>query len=573
MLDDVPSSGSSGCLRDQRFVAIAAGIAILACSLRVYRIGAQELWLDESYSFLLATTPEWFGPATLSNNSPPLYHFLLRVWMCVVGDSESAIRLLSAFFGTICVIAVIWCGRVIFSPTVGLWSGGFAAVSPFHIFYSQEARGYALLSAALMVTYALMARAIRQNSRFSWVLVSISTAVALYSHNLAIIGLIPTVLLVWAEGSNQQSRSPGGSYAGAMAAAFLLYFPWLLATSLLARHGAENPFTPYLENDWRNTPASLAIPKSLEVLGLGAQAGLIPVLVKQFQYIQLSPAVHLLGLSVLALIGIVAAAPWMEQAMAIPLLWKRKIWLWSSLFFPLAALWLISQFISPIYIVGRYDSIAWPAYTLLIGLACAKIQQLPKGGQLLGLAVILTLALTIGMKLVLYYQAPASPAGHMIAEYLDGSVANDDVVIFSGGQWFPVLYYLEQRGYEWNEGNCKHRTAARRFSCRLLPTEVERTLSFPAIDMTSALQGLQTDLERINAPLSTSSGTIWFGINAAQVGQEAVAFNRLDAWLVQALVQQGFQPAKASNGIGNLYTFRRPTSTVSPEAEETERRN
>src|SRR5579885_2572855 len=88
---------------DWRYLAAAIGVVLLALLLRLHGIGTQELWVDEAYSYLLATAPDWLGPATLANNTPPLYHFLLRGWMVVAGQDEAGLRLLSAAFGVLSV--------------------------------------------------------------------------------------------------------------------------------------------------------------------------------------------------------------------------------------------------------------------------------------------------------------------------------------------------------------------------------------------------------------------------------------------------------------------------------------
>src|SRR5439155_24452044 len=116
--------------------------------------------------------------------------------MALAGDSEAGLRLLSAVLGTLFVAVTIWAGREIFEPRVGLWSGLWAAVSPMHVYYSQEARPYALLTALLVATYVLLWRALRAGTRARWTLVSAAVAAVLYSHYLAILGLLPTAVML-----------------------------------------------------------------------------------------------------------------------------------------------------------------------------------------------------------------------------------------------------------------------------------------------------------------------------------------------------------------------------------------
>src|SRR6058998_586314 len=182
--------GSSG-----GFLLCAASIVVVALLLRLHRIGAEELWLDEAFSFHDVTVAGWLD-ALRFKDVPPLYPLLLRGWMGLAGDSEFALRLLSALLGTLFVGASIWARREIFEPRIGLWSGVWAAVSPMHVYYSQEARPYALLTALLVATYVLLWRALQVGTPARWATVCGVVAAVLYSHYLAILGLLPTVFML-----------------------------------------------------------------------------------------------------------------------------------------------------------------------------------------------------------------------------------------------------------------------------------------------------------------------------------------------------------------------------------------
>ena len=45
--------------QDRKFLLTATAIVVVALLLRIYRIGEQELWLDEAFSFHIATMPNW----------------------------------------------------------------------------------------------------------------------------------------------------------------------------------------------------------------------------------------------------------------------------------------------------------------------------------------------------------------------------------------------------------------------------------------------------------------------------------------------------------------------------------
>lgn len=124
-----------------------AGIIALALALRFYRLDTQSLWNDEGTSVVLAQR----GLATITRLAsqdihPPLYYYLLHFWIALWGNSELAVRALSALVGTALVGLTYRLGRRWLDPRLALVAALLSAVSPFQIYYSQEARMYIMVS-------------------------------------------------------------------------------------------------------------------------------------------------------------------------------------------------------------------------------------------------------------------------------------------------------------------------------------------------------------------------------------------------------------------------------------------
>jgi 4-amino-4-deoxy-L-arabinose transferase-like glycosyltransferase len=119
---------------------------MFALLLRLLMLGQQNLWHDEHMSLKVAAVPLEQMPEllrTLESNKPPLYFALLHYWLHF-GTGEFWLRLPSAIIGSLgCVLAAA-IGRQFFGVRHGVWVGCLVAVSPFHIYYSQEARPFAL---------------------------------------------------------------------------------------------------------------------------------------------------------------------------------------------------------------------------------------------------------------------------------------------------------------------------------------------------------------------------------------------------------------------------------------------
>ena len=548
--------------QDWRFLTVAGGIVALAFLLRIYRIGDHEFWYDEALSFSMLSM-RWTAIPLIDFN-PPLHQFLLRAWATLAGQSEAALRALSAAVGTLFVAAIICTGREIFDARVGLWSGAFAAVAPMHIYYSQEARTYVLLTLTLLLTYVTLWQAMRRNTWGSWALVSACAALALYSHYFAILALLPTpfLLVLWAE--EQEARQRWIRYAGAMFLSGLLLLPWLVVSFAPTLHGAFTS-TPGGGVSWmaeavQEVPKLLLIPKSLEILGFGSHAKLVPFDLKQFTYLQFPRFPRILGLALLLPLGIWVLVPWGESRLGVPWLAKRKAWLAICLFFPLVTLWLVS-FVKPIYLAGRYDIIAFPAYALLMGLAFAKLQRVRRIGPILAAVFALGLLIPIGTKLVLYYRiAPERNLARRIASALHRLVANGDTVVFTELSGLPILYQLNRLGYRWEDRSCLNDTAGRRFSCRLYPLESEQPHLAPAAyHPNPTLQSEHAAREDVANYLAASSGResgLWVVFGRYWLSEGRHFMTEEDATLVRELLRVGFKPARNIGSFG-VFQFRR----------------
>jgi 4-amino-4-deoxy-L-arabinose transferase-like glycosyltransferase len=224
-------------------------ILILAAFLRFYRIDSQSFWNDEGNSARLSErTLDLIIEGTASDIHPPGYYLLLHYWRAIFGHSEFALRALSAAAGLALVLFTYLLGRRLFDQATGLMAAFMGAISPFTIYYSQEARMYALLGALAAASTYLLVRTltgckrekVRSKPPASCILLLASyvltAAAGLYTQYA-----FPFVLLVhnlvfalwWlAGGSGCAWRSLArwrwlALWIGAQIAIAVLYMPWL----------------------------------------------------------------------------------------------------------------------------------------------------------------------------------------------------------------------------------------------------------------------------------------------------------------------------------------------------------
>ena len=133
-------------------------VLLVAWALRLWRLGAQELWFDEAASYFIAAKPLPLLLRYVANapfEHPPAYYLALHLAMKVLGESEWALRFPSTVCGALFVVLLYRFGLAL-SPALGLLAGALAALSPFLVTYSQEARMYALVQLLGLATSLLL---------------------------------------------------------------------------------------------------------------------------------------------------------------------------------------------------------------------------------------------------------------------------------------------------------------------------------------------------------------------------------------------------------------------------------
>lgn len=238
---------SSNATRATWYPWALAGLTVLAAAIRFSTLGLQSYRHDEAvtagrvlHASLSGTMHEvWSGEST-----PPLYYALAWLWSHAFGVREFGLRSLSALFGTATVPVAYLVGRELVGRRVGLAIASIAAVSPMLVWYSQDARAYALL--VLLSTGALLffLRARRSGSARDLACWAALSALALATHYFAFFPLAIEAawLLLEARPLRRVLRAIGGiAVAGAALAPIALHQArgknndWIASFGMLGR--------------------------------------------------------------------------------------------------------------------------------------------------------------------------------------------------------------------------------------------------------------------------------------------------------------------------------------------------
>jgi uncharacterized membrane protein len=188
---------------------IVAGLVALGAALRFATLGVQSYHHDEivTASRVLRVG---FGHAMdavgFSESAPPLYYALAWIWTQITGTGPWGLRSLSALAGVATIPVAFLIGRELRDRRAGLLAAALVAVNPMLIWYSQEARAYALLVffCALSLLYCVRALRVgdgedasaRPADKRTFVLWGVFSALALATHYFAVFPLAAEVILL-----------------------------------------------------------------------------------------------------------------------------------------------------------------------------------------------------------------------------------------------------------------------------------------------------------------------------------------------------------------------------------------
>ena len=167
---------------------IVAGLTALAAVLRFATLGVQAYHHDEIVTasrILRGGFGHAMDAVGFSESAPPLYYALAWIWTQVTGTGEFGLRSLSALAGVATVPVAYLIGTELRGRRAGLMAAALVAVNPMLLWYSQEARAYALLSLLCAVSLLYCLRALRGGSRRDFVLWGVASGLALASHYFA----------------------------------------------------------------------------------------------------------------------------------------------------------------------------------------------------------------------------------------------------------------------------------------------------------------------------------------------------------------------------------------------------
>ena len=173
-------------------------LVLVAVALRFPTLGDQSFWRDEASTAI--ELDRSFGGAMRYladyEGMPPGYFALAWLWSQVFGLGEAGLRSLSAVFG-VATVPAAWALARALQPQAAPVAAGLVATSPLLVWYSQDARPYALL---VFVT-TLMTLFWVRDRRVAW---GFAAAGALAVHYFAIFLIAPQAVVMLRRGARRE---------------------------------------------------------------------------------------------------------------------------------------------------------------------------------------------------------------------------------------------------------------------------------------------------------------------------------------------------------------------------------
>ncbi len=327
-------------------VILVAAAAIL----RFWPLGTEGIWRDEAATWMqISGTLGEVITRTAQDTYPPGYNLLAWLSLHVFGATEVGLRFPAAVLGTLAVPACYWLGRLTGGRTAALLAALLTAFSPFAIYYSQEARPYALLLLASALHLALLIRTIARRSPWIAVGLAISAAILLYSHPYggfawlsAVIGFAIALIV------HAPARRAVWPILIAEIVAAGSFLPWATVLLNVQNRLAKSGF-------WIPRPNVFDLAYALKTLASG--------------YLLLA------GLIVLIIIGLWPRSRSSSVGDAVPLAVGLPL-LVAAIVGPVALGFIISQFTTPIFI-ARYSICVLPVVFCLAAIGASRLASTP----------------------------------------------------------------------------------------------------------------------------------------------------------------------------------------------------
>jgi len=223
------------------------GVILIGIFTRIYNIDQQSAWGDEIATMLWCSmsVQEHMNDILTSRFGdvhPPLYYMILHLWIKLTASTPLATRSLACIFGILSVYMIFLLGKELSRKCVGSLAAFILAVSPLHIYYSQEGRQYTFMTFLVLGSFLFFVKIIKNErlnptsaGTYKWIALFLFNLAGIYTHYYFFLGLfvqLVFLLMYW-------NRKLFLKWVIVHFILFICFIPWLLV--FLKQLGSMQP--------------------------------------------------------------------------------------------------------------------------------------------------------------------------------------------------------------------------------------------------------------------------------------------------------------------------------------------
>ena len=382
-------------------------ILLFGFFLRFIRIGVREIAYDDAFSFFLASKRfSEIVQGTVADTMPPLYYFLLnlieqlshRLWV---------LRSLNVIINLITIFLIFLIVKELSNKKAGYIAILLAAGSPFLIYHSQELRMYSiLLFGQVGYLFSLIKLFKIESNNKIWIILSIIFGtIALYSHNLAIAGLLACNFIIFLR-KNQRNFY---RLFFIQICLLILFIPWIIYL--------PQQISKVQTAFWTVRPGLIEILQSILTL-----FGFAPMKLWQMAIVIIVFTQNLIMVTL-----------WIKKTK------NYKLWLLSTVgFVPPVLLFFISYLAIPVFVPRIFILSTVIAYMVIGVFIVSNWEQLIGKLSLISCLLIISISLPEFYK---YQSFPRSPFREAIAFIQTDGIGEKIILHDNKLSYFPMMFY------------------------------------------------------------------------------------------------------------------------------------
>lgn len=165
-----------------------------------------------------------------TDTHPPLYFWIMHIWMKAFGDSSFALRFFSVLAGIFAIFLAYRLGERLFGQRTAVFCALFTAISAFSVRYSQEARSYSLIMVIGLLSSLYLLRLEKDNKNQDALRFAVFTSLGLYTHYFY--AFVALGHFIYFSIANRRQVAKIRKFCLAVLGSLLLFSPWFILVAV-----------------------------------------------------------------------------------------------------------------------------------------------------------------------------------------------------------------------------------------------------------------------------------------------------------------------------------------------------